>query len=124
VDELVVAQPVQLRCRTNPHDPQRPKLPLPLLPSRIRELEPALYRFFGGAVQFRFGQEVSACAVEYFFALGAAFGSAFYTRHWFSPFCFPFTGGWRQGRFTVAAISGLFTRLVYVVRPPPAALGS
>jgi hypothetical protein len=29
----------------------------------------------------------------------------------FSPFFFLCTGGWRQGRFAMAAISGLFTRL-------------
>src|ERR1035441_5222317 len=46
VDELVVAQPVQLGSRANPYDPKRPVLPLPLLPSTVCELEPTLYRFF------------------------------------------------------------------------------
>jgi hypothetical protein len=88
VNKLVVAQSVQLGSRANPHDPKRPVLPLPLFPAAICKLEAALYGFFRGSVEFRFSEEVSARAIKYFLALGAAFGSAFYTWHGFLLFAF------------------------------------
>src|SRR5712672_1193189 len=52
VDKLVIAQPVQLRSSSNAHNPQRPILPLPLLPPAVSELEAAFYGLFGRAVEF------------------------------------------------------------------------
>src|SRR5450432_4265776 len=63
MNELVVTHPVQFGRRSNAHNPQRPKLPLPLLPPRVSELETAFDGLFGGAVEFRFGEEVAAGAL-------------------------------------------------------------
>src|ERR1700752_1017048 len=81
VDELVVAQPVQLGGGADAHNPQRADLPLALLASGIGKLQPALDRLLRRAVKLRFCQEITACAVKYLLAFLAAFGSALYTRH-------------------------------------------
>src|ERR1700693_1064900 len=81
VYELVIAHSVQFGGGADAHNPERGVLPLLLFASGVGKLEPALYRFFGGPVEFGFGQEVAAGAIENLFALGAALGSPFYARH-------------------------------------------
>src|SRR5258707_13848288 len=88
MDELVVTHPIQLGRRANAHNPQRAILPLALLAARVSKLQPALHRLFGGAVQLRFGEEITASAFKYLFSFRAAFGSAFYTRHSILLFAF------------------------------------
>src|SRR5262249_24901546 len=95
MDELVVAHAVQLGSGADAHDPQRPVLALFLAASGISELQAALHRLLRRPVQLRFCQVITAGAVKYFFAFGAAFGPAFYTRHVVLLFCFLFSG-WRQ----------------------------
>src|SRR6185312_11991852 len=80
-DELAVAEPVQLGGGADAHNPQRTELALLEPAPGVRELQPALHRLFGGTVQLGFSQEIAAGALQYLFALGAAFGSAFDTRH-------------------------------------------
>src|SRR5579872_7056454 len=81
VDELAVAQAVELGGGADAHDPQRAILPLFQPPSGVGKLQPALHRFLGGAVELGFSEEITAGTFEYLFALGAAFGAAFNTRH-------------------------------------------
>ena len=52
VDELVVAQSIQLGGGADAHDPQRAVLALALLTARVGELQSALDRFFCRAVKF------------------------------------------------------------------------
>src|SRR5689334_11933614 len=80
-DELAVAEPVQPGGSADTDNPQRAELPLLEPAPSVGELQSALHRLFGGAVQLGFSQEITAGAIKYFFALGAAFGSAFDTRH-------------------------------------------
>src|SRR5258707_1531584 len=89
----------------NAHNPQRAILPLALLAARISELQPALHGFFGGAVQLRFGEEITAGAFQDLFSFRAAFGSAFYTGH--SILSFLLSRYWRLEARTIrrAAIS-------------------
>jgi len=49
--------------------------------------------------------------MEDLFSLGAAFGSAFYTWHCLSPFCFRLLAAGGKEDSQNAAISDLFTRL-------------
>src|SRR6185437_13142655 len=71
----------QLGGGADAHNPQRTELALLEPAPGVRELQPALHRLFGGTVQLGFSQEIAAGALQYLFALGAAFGSAFDTRH-------------------------------------------
>ena len=63
MDELVVAHPIQLGGGANADDPQRAVLAFFLLASGVGELQTAFDRFLGGAVEFRFCEEVSAGAL-------------------------------------------------------------
>src|SRR5271156_2520334 len=85
-DELVVVQSIQAGGGADAHDPDRAVLALFLLAARVGKLQRAVDGFFRRAVEFGFSKEVSTGAFKNLFALGAAFGSAFYTRHGCSPF--------------------------------------
>src|SRR4051812_26593349 len=70
IDELAVADAVQFGGGSDAHNPQRTILTLALLTSGVGELQPAIDRLFGGAVQFGFCKKIAASAVQYLFALG------------------------------------------------------
>jgi hypothetical protein len=52
MDELAIAQSMQLGGSADAHNPQGPELALPLLAPGIGEFQRAIDRFFGGAVEF------------------------------------------------------------------------
>src|SRR5205823_1657726 len=81
VNELAVTHPIHLGSGGDAHNPKRAILALFLFAAGVCEFEAALDRLFGGTVQLGFCEEITAGAFQYLFALSAAFGSAFYTRH-------------------------------------------
>src|SRR5882762_2096115 len=62
-DELAVAHAVQLGGGANADDPQRAVLALLLFTPGVGKLQAALDGFFGGAIEFRFCEEVTTGAL-------------------------------------------------------------
>jgi hypothetical protein len=62
VDELAVTHPIHFGSCGDAHDPQGAVLALFLFAAGVCEFEAALDRFFGGAVQFGFCEEITAGA--------------------------------------------------------------
>src|SRR6185312_5820122 len=98
VDELRVADAVELGGGVDAHDPERAILALFLLAARVGELHAALDGFLGGLVELGFCEEITACALQDFFAAVTAFGSTFNAGHC----CFSFLdfGQAAGGRWT------------------------
>src|SRR5271170_1136735 len=81
VDELRVADVVDLGRGVDAHDPERAVLALLLLASAVGELQSALDSFLRCLVELRLGEEITACSLEYLLAAVVAFCSTFYTGH-------------------------------------------
>src|ERR1700761_8371632 len=81
VDELRVADAVDLGGGIDTHDPERAVLTLLLLAAAVGELESALDGFLRCLVELRFGKEITAGALEDLFAAVVAFCSTFYAGH-------------------------------------------
>src|SRR5271157_5700545 len=81
VDELRVADVVDLGGGIDAHDPERAELAFFLLASAVSELQSALYGFLRCLVELRFCEEITAGALENLFAAVVAFCSTFYAGH-------------------------------------------
>src|ERR1700728_1039466 len=68
IDQLRIAEVVELGCSRDADDPQRAELALLLTAAGGGELEAALYCFLGCLVELGLGEEVAACALENLFA--------------------------------------------------------
>src|SRR6185437_8329285 len=98
-DELVITDAVQLGGSADAHNPDGTILALFLFTAAVGELQPALNRLFGGAIELGFCEEIATGALQYLLAALAALGTAFYARH-SAPFCgrsLPAVCGWREG---------------------------
>src|SRR5271170_5945224 len=81
VDELRVADVVDLGRGIDAHDPERAVLALLLFASAVGELQSALDGFLRCLVELRLSKEITACALEDLLAAVVTFCSTFYAGH-------------------------------------------